>query len=61
VTDLLRANFGHPRQIPKPIRERKEKIVVHHSVKTRMDADGLEGVKYKPKAKFEHYEFEWVD
>jgi hypothetical protein len=53
--------LGRGRQIPNPVRERKEKILVHRSVKTRMDADCLERGKYKPKAKFEHSEFEWVD
>jgi hypothetical protein len=61
VIFVLRVNLGCGRQIPKPALERKEKILVHRSVKTRIDADFLERGKYKPKAKFEHCEFEWVD
>jgi hypothetical protein len=61
VVVLLRANFGRPRRIPGPVRKRKEKIFVHRSVKTRMDADDLEGGKYEPQAKFEQFDFEWVD
>lgn len=63
VTPLLRINLGHGRQVPKPVREGKEKILVHRSVKTRMDADSdfLEKGEYNPKAKFEHCQVEWVD
>ena len=52
----LRINFGRARQIPGPIRERKEIMYVHRSVQTR-----LEGGKYKPKVQFEHLNFEWAD
>ncbi len=55
-----RVNWGRPRQIPKPVRE-KEKIRVHRSVKIRMAAEGLEGGKYSPNAQFDHVEYEWVD
>jgi hypothetical protein len=58
---LPRINLGHARRIPRPVRERKEKIRVHRSVKTRMEAEGPEGRKYVPNAKFEHLDFEWVD
>jgi hypothetical protein len=34
---------------------------VHRSVKIRMDAEGLEGGKYSPRAKFDHVQYEWVD
>src|SRR6267154_2038629 len=61
VIFLLRVNWGCGRQIPKPVCEREEKILVHRSVKTRMDADSLETGKYNPRANFEHYEVEWVD
>ena len=54
-------NRGHFRKIPEPIRERKEKILVHRSVKTRKEAEGLDEGKYTPGAKFEHLDFEWVD
>jgi hypothetical protein len=50
---LLRINFGRARQIPEPV-PRKEKLYVHRSVKTRQDAEGLEGGKYKPKVQFDH-------
>jgi len=58
---VLRMNWGRPRQVPEPVSERKEKILVHRSVKTRMEAEGLEGGEYTPRAKFEHMDFEWVD
>jgi hypothetical protein len=61
VIVFLRMNLGYPRRIPGPVRERKEKIYVHRSVKIRKDAEGLEGGKYEPKAKFEDLDFEWVD
>jgi hypothetical protein len=56
-----RVNWGRGRQIPNPVCERKEKIFVHRSVKTRMEANFLENGKYNPKAKFEHRDVEWVD
>jgi len=54
-------NWGRPRRVPEPNSEKDEKILVHRSVKTRMEAEGLEGGKYKPRAKFEHLDYEWVD
>lgn len=54
-------NLGGPRRVPEPVTERGNKILVHRSVKTRMEAEGLEGGKYTPRAKFEHLDFEWVD
>jgi len=54
-------NWGSGRQIPNPVRERNEKILVHRSVKTRMDADCLKTGKYHPNATFELCEVEWVD
>ncbi|KAI0253200.1 hypothetical protein BJV78DRAFT_1123425 [Lactifluus subvellereus] len=56
-----RMNLGHGREIPKPLREKGEKVRVHRSVKTRMEAEGLKGGKYVPLAKFDHLDFEWVD
>jgi hypothetical protein len=56
-----RINFGRGREIPKPILERGERVKVHRSVKTRMEAEGLKGGKYNPRAKFEHLDFDWVD
>lgn len=65
VTDTVRChrvNFGRPRKITKPIRE-GEKILVHRSVKLRMNAEKskLGGKAYKPRAKFDPEEIEWVD
>ncbi|KAI9455939.1 hypothetical protein BJY52DRAFT_1384548 [Lactarius psammicola] len=54
-------NLGEGRAVPKPIRESREKIYVHRSVKIRMEAEGLEGGKYVPKAKFQEFDYEWVD
>jgi hypothetical protein len=55
--------MGYGRHIPEPVcnPERKEKVLVHRSVKTRMDAECLKGGRYKPKASFEDYEIEWMD
>ena len=58
---VLRINLGRPRRVPEPVSEMEKKILVHRSVKTRMEAEGLEEGKYTPKAKFEHLDFEWVD
>jgi hypothetical protein len=58
---VLRMNLGGPRRVPKPVTERDEKVLVHRSVRTRMEAEGLEGGKYAPRAKFEHLDFEWAD
>jgi hypothetical protein len=30
-------------------------------VKIRMEAKGLKGVDYVPRAKFDHTDYEWVD
>ncbi|KAH9015973.1 hypothetical protein EDB83DRAFT_2439538 [Lactarius deliciosus] len=59
---LKMVNFGRPRKITKPNRE-GEKILVHRSVKLRMNAEKskLGGRAYKPKAKFDPEEIEWVD
>jgi hypothetical protein len=54
-------NLGHARNVPEPVREKGEKVLVHRSVKIRMDAEGLEGGKYEPKAKFDHFDHEYVD
>lgn len=57
-------NMGRPREIVKPTRE-GEKILVHRSVKTRMEARDSElegGKKYVPKAKLSsHQDVKWVD
>lgn len=54
-------NLGRARAVPKPIRENGEKILVHRSVKIRMESDELEGGRYVPKAKFQKLPYEWVD
>ncbi|KAH9160875.1 hypothetical protein EDB89DRAFT_2116984 [Lactarius sanguifluus] len=54
-------NMGKGRTVPKPIRENGEKVYVHRSVKIRMEAEGLKGGKYVPKAKFQGFDHEWVD
>ncbi|KAI9444606.1 hypothetical protein H4582DRAFT_2108483 [Lactarius indigo] len=56
-----RMNLGKGRTVPEPIPENGEKIYVHRSVKIRMEAEGLKGGKYVPKAKFQHFDHEWVD
>ncbi|KAI9439730.1 hypothetical protein H4582DRAFT_2075104 [Lactarius indigo] len=55
-------NFGRPREIMKPNRK-GEKILVHRSVELRMNAEKsqLGGKAYKPKAKVNPEEIEWVD
>ena len=55
-----RVNFGRPRELLRPRRD--ERILVHRSVKTRMDLGSeSEGRKYEPKAKFDYGDVEWVD
>lgn len=51
-------NFGRGRHIPRPMQDVQVKI--HRTVKIRMEANGLPGGKYKPKAKFK-VEPVWVD
>ena len=59
---VLRINWGRPRRVPEPVSQKKEdKIFVHRSVRTRMEAEGLEGGRYTPRAKFEDLDFEWAD
>lgn len=59
---FYRVNFGRPRDIKKPIRE-NEKILVHRSVELRMNAEKskLGGKAYKPRAKFDPKDIEWVE
>lgn len=49
-------NLGRPREIPRS----DEKLLVHRSVKLRMEAQGLKGGEYVPKAAFP-VEPTWVD
>jgi hypothetical protein len=55
VISLLRINLARGRQIPNPVGE-KEKILVHRSVKTRMETG-----KYIPQARFEVCALKWED
>ncbi|VDB83023.1 unnamed protein product [Peniophora sp. CBMAI 1063] len=48
-------NLGRAREIP-----REDKVLVHRSVKMRMEAKGLASGIYEPKAKFP-VEPTWVD
>jgi hypothetical protein len=59
---FYRVNLGRPRNIRKPNRE-GEKILVHRSVELRMNAEKskLGGKAYKPRAKFDPEEIEWVE
>ena len=56
-----RVNWGRARKVPKPNVAKGEKILVHRSVKIKMEAEGLEDGKYEPKSKFDLEECEWVD
>ncbi|KAI0253198.1 hypothetical protein BJV78DRAFT_1372674 [Lactifluus subvellereus] len=51
-------NMARGREIPEPLCDSGEKVLVHRSVKIRMETEGL---KYVPKAKFDHLDYEWVD
>ena len=53
--------MGRPREILQP--REGEKILVHRSVKTRMEAGDseLEGGVYLPKSKLALQDVEWVD
>ena len=56
-----RVNMGRARKVPQPDVGKGEKILVHRSVKIRMEAEGLKDGKYVPKAKFDFEGCEWVD
>jgi hypothetical protein len=56
-----RLNLGRGRRVPAPVTEKGEKVLVHRSVKIRMEAEGLPEGKYEPKAKFQDLDHEWVD
>ena len=56
-----RLNLGRGRKVPVPVSDRGEKVLVHRSVKTRMEVEGLPGGTYVPKAKFRGFDVEWVD
>lgn len=63
MISLRRPNFSKERHIPKAVpdpknMEKKQKVLVHRSVRTRKLAKGL---KYEPRVKLEGYEIEWVD
>ncbi|KAH7926861.1 hypothetical protein BV22DRAFT_1008135 [Leucogyrophana mollusca] len=50
-------NMGSGRHVP---RQKKQGVKVHRSVRIRMEAEGLDGGKYWPKAKL-RVEPQWVD
>lgn len=56
-----KVNLGEGRKVPEPDSEKEEKVLVHRSVKIRMDAMGLPQGEYKPKADFLRFDHEWVD
>ena len=55
----FRLNLGSGRDVP--IRSSGEKVRVHRSVKTRMDAEYKDGSKYEPKVKLDLKNVIWVD
>jgi hypothetical protein len=59
VNDLGSLNLGAGRHIPRQ-QNVNVGVKVHRSVKVRMEADGLKGGKYWPKANL-HVEPQWVD
>jgi hypothetical protein len=58
MTSFHRRNKGRGREVPEPLCDRREKVLVHRSVKIRMEANDID---YMPKASFHHLDFEWVD
>ena len=54
-------NLGRGRKVPAPIGEMGEKVLVHRSVLTRMQAEGLPGGKYDPKANFQEHGNELIE
>ena len=51
-------NLGRGRTVPEPVRDQNEEILVHRSVKIRMDIVEL---KYKPKVNFQDFKYKLVD
>ncbi|KAI0253206.1 hypothetical protein BJV78DRAFT_1123495 [Lactifluus subvellereus] len=51
-------NMGRGREPPESSCGSGEKVLVHRSVKIRMEAEGL---NYVPKAQLDHLDVEWVD
>ena len=54
----FRMNLGRGRTVPESVRDKKEDILVHRSVKTRMD---IKELKYKPKVNFQNFKYKLVD
>lgn len=52
-----RSNLGQGRTVPKRVRDRKDKILVHRSVKTKMEKEP----NYEPKVNFREFDHEFVD
>ena len=53
-----RVNLGRGRTAPESVRDKKEKILVHRSVKTRMETKEL---KYEPQVNFREFDYDFVD
>ena len=51
-----RMNLGLPRRVPKSVRDKEDEMLVHRSVKTKMDTDPT----YKPKVNFHDYKYKLV-
>ncbi|KAF8274310.1 hypothetical protein EI94DRAFT_1714137 [Lactarius quietus] len=56
--DYRRINLGRGRTVPESVRDKEEEMLVHRSVKTRMD---IKELKYKPKVNFEDFKYKLVD
>ena len=50
-------NLGLPRTVPKSVHDKEEEMLVHRSVKTKMDMDP----KYKPRVNFQNFKYKLVD
>lgn len=51
-------NLGRGRTAPESVRDKKEKILVHRSVKARMETKEL---KYEPQVNFREFDYDFVD
>jgi hypothetical protein len=51
-----RMNCGLPRAVPKSVRDGEKGMLVHRSVKIKIDTDPT----YKPKVNFQNYQHELV-
>ena len=51
-----RMNRGLPRRLPKSVRDKEDEILVHRSVRTKIDTDPT----YQPKVNFYYYRYKLV-